>query len=162
MGSAFPKAHPPSATKQERARSAFDGALAPGALLRRNLEREGRNDFVPLVNKILREVHRVDQSMVECLEFVKPLAPVFRGCRAEEVLEESISQTFSEFPGAEVEVTRDYEPDLPLLPADRGLLQHVFRNILQNALEAMGERGRLRLRISRALAIAGPNSARYR
>ena len=45
-----------------------------------------------------------------------------------------------------VEVVRDYAPDLPRLEVRAGELNQVWTNLVDNALEAMGDRGRLVLR----------------
>lgn len=46
----------------------------------------------------------------------------------------------------EVEVVRDYEPDLPAIEAYGGELNQVWANLIDNALQAMGDRGTLELR----------------
>jgi len=51
--------------------------------------------------------------------------------------------------GPSISVVRDYEPDLPLVPAYGGELNQVFTNLLDNAADAMGGQGRLLLRARR-------------
>jgi signal transduction histidine kinase len=48
--------------------------------------------------------------------------------------------------GPEVEVVRDFEPDLPAIEAYGGELNQVWANLIDNALQAMGDRGTLELR----------------
>lgn len=50
---------------------------------------------------------------------------------------------------AGVEVMRDYDPDLPRVPAFGSELNQVWTNLLDNALDAMGEQGCIRLRTAR-------------
>ena len=50
-----------------------------------------------------------------------------------------------------VELVRDYDPSLPPLQADRNQMIQAFLNIARNALQAVGERGRLIFR-TRALS----------
>jgi signal transduction histidine kinase len=48
-----------------------------------------------------------------------------------------------------IEVVRDYDPDLPLVPGYPGELNQVWTNLIDNAIDAMEGRGRLRLRTAR-------------
>jgi signal transduction histidine kinase len=48
-----------------------------------------------------------------------------------------------------VTVTRDYAPDLPRIEAYAGELNQVWTNILDNALDALGDQGEVRLRTRR-------------
>jgi signal transduction histidine kinase len=48
-----------------------------------------------------------------------------------------------------VEVLRDYDHDLPLVPGSPGELNQVWTNLIDNAIDAMDGRGRLRLRTAR-------------
>jgi signal transduction histidine kinase len=47
-----------------------------------------------------------------------------------------------------VEVERDYSPDLPLIEAHAGELSQVWTNLIDNALDAMNEEGRLLVKTS--------------
>ena len=51
--------------------------------------------------------------------------------------------------GPSIRVVRDYEPDLPLVPAYGGELNQVFTNLLDNAADAMDGEGSLVLRARR-------------
>ncbi len=52
---------------------------------------------------------------------------------------------------ADVELVRDYDPSLPPLTVDRGQMIQAFLNLARNALEAVGQRGRIIFR-TRALS----------
>ena len=62
---------------------------------------------------------------------------------------------------AGVEIVRDYDPSLPALTLDRDQLIQALLNIARNAMQALGERGRLTLR-TRALTNATIGSERHR
>jgi signal transduction histidine kinase len=47
-----------------------------------------------------------------------------------------------------VNVTRDYDPDLPLVEASGGELNQVWTNLLDNAIDAVGEEGAITIRTS--------------
>ena len=46
---------------------------------------------------------------------------------------------------AHVEVERDYQPDLPRISAYSGELNQVWTALIENALDALGDKGRLRV-----------------
>lgn len=57
----------------------------------------------------------------------------------------------------EVSITRDYDPSIPDLQADPELLIQAFLNVLRNAVQAVGDQGRivLRTRARRRLTLGG-------
>ncbi len=110
-------------------------------LLCRNLNEDGES--IRLLEKIQREVRRLDHTLVECLDYVRPLVPTFKMGSLLEVVEESIQDVRPEFPDSEVRISLGFEPSLPPLRMDRAMLRQVFQNILRNALEAMGREGNL-------------------
>jgi two-component system nitrogen regulation sensor histidine kinase GlnL len=64
---------------------------------------------------------------------------------------EHVAQLIEAEKPAGVELVRDYDPSLPPLQGDRSQLIQAFLNIARNALQAVGERGRLIFR-TRALS----------
>ncbi|MBM3297376.1 MAG: HAMP domain-containing histidine kinase, partial [Candidatus Aminicenantes bacterium] len=67
----------------------------------------------------------------------------------EQILEESLKTLRESFEQKNVRVVRRYEPGLPEIPADGDKLREVFTNILRNALEAVGENGRVEVGLFR-------------
>jgi len=64
---------------------------------------------------------------------------------------EHVAQLIEAEKPTRVDLVRDYDPSLPPLQADRNQLIQAFLNIARNALQAVGERGRLIFR-TRALS----------
>ena len=60
-----------------------------------------------------------------------------------------------------VQIERDYDPSLPRLRLDRNQIIQALLNLGRNAIQAVGERGRIVLR-TRALTNASIGSRRYR
>ncbi len=60
-----------------------------------------------------------------------------------------------------VAIERDYDPSLPLLALDRDLVVQAMLNLARNAVQALGEQGRLTFR-SRALTHTTIGAARHR
>jgi two-component system nitrogen regulation sensor histidine kinase GlnL len=63
--------------------------------------------------------------------------------------------------GTRVVVDRDYDPSLPSIALDRHLIIQAMLNLGRNALQAVGEQGRITVR-TRALTNANIGSVRYR
>lgn len=63
--------------------------------------------------------------------------------------------------GTRVVVDRDYDPSLPTIAVDRHLVIQAMLNLGRNALQAVGNQGRITLR-TRALTHASIGSVRYR
>ena len=79
-------------------------------LLCRNLNEDGES--IRLLEKIQREVRRLDHTLVECLDYVRPLVPTFKMGSLLEVVEESIQDVRPEFPDSEVRISLGFEPSL--------------------------------------------------
>lgn len=73
----------------------------------------------------------------------------------EQILDESLKTLREAFEQKNVTVVRRTEPGLPEVPADGDKLREVFTNILRNALEAVGENGRVELDLERVEDEAG-------
>jgi two-component system nitrogen regulation sensor histidine kinase GlnL len=90
-----------------------------------------------------------------------PARPVRREpVNVHEILDRVFRLARAEAP-AGVAIERDYDPSLPSIDLDRDLLVQAMLNLARNAVQALGERGRLTLR-SRALTNATIGTGRHR
>jgi two-component system, NtrC family, nitrogen regulation sensor histidine kinase GlnL len=90
-----------------------------------------------------------------------PARPVRREpVNVHEILDRVFRLARAEAP-AGVAIERDYDPSLPPIELDRDLLVQAMLNLARNAVQAVGERGRLTLR-SRALTNATIGTGRHR
>jgi two-component system sensor histidine kinase AtoS len=62
------------------------------------------------------------------------------------VFHQAVTLAESQVRRGDVEVVTDIAPDLPLVDADEHQLVQVFTNLLTNAFEALGGRGRINIR----------------
>ncbi|RMG47652.1 MAG: PAS domain-containing protein [Acidobacteria bacterium] len=125
-------------------------------LLRRRLR--DRPEELRLVEKIVSDVARVNRIVSEGLEFARPVAPEWAPHEVSSLLERAVEEASARFGPHRVEVERDYEPALPPVIVDGGLIRQMLVNIVLNAFEAMEGRGRLRLEV-RGLARPGQDPA---
>jgi signal transduction histidine kinase len=115
-------------------RNPLAGMQLIAGLLKRRLA--DRPDEVALVEQIMGELGSVADTVTASLEFVRPVSPERRPVDAVVLVEEAISlaQSRVSFSGT---IVREFEDDVPALPADPGQLRSVLTNLVLNAFEAM-------------------------
>ncbi len=99
-----------------------------------------------VLEMLLGEVSYINNVVKELVLFAKP--PVSRkpGVNVNRLLEEALLLVFKEMGGDNVAIDKRLAEGLPTLTADGNLLKQAMVNILQNAMEAMPERGTLTVR----------------
>ncbi len=110
-------------------------------LLRRRLG--GQEEPLRLVEKIAADVARLNRTVTKGLEFARVLSPERTVQPLEPLLDASVEEAANRFPDHDVSVIRCYHSGAPAVPVDGTLLRQVFVNLVVNAFEAMGARGRL-------------------
>jgi two-component system sensor histidine kinase HydH len=97
-----------------------------------------------LAGYISTEVNRLSALVTEFLDFARPLhaqpQPADLTALLDRVLQ-IVAGRFAGKPGPAVRVERHYASGLPLVPLDESLCEQAFLNLVQNAYEAMEERG---------------------
>jgi signal transduction histidine kinase len=109
-----------------------------------------------LLSKIVAEVKRLDSTVGSSLEFVRPVYLKLEMAALGEVLDEAISIATERRGRPGIVVERAVDSTLPPFLMDRPLIRQVFENLILNALEAMGENGRVRIS---AEVLAAPSGA---
>jgi signal transduction histidine kinase len=95
---------------------------------------------------IIREGQRCKSIIQDLLEFSRDRQPerVMAGMNG--VINKTLSIMENEFRLHHITVEKDLAEDLPDIPIDMNLMQQVFVNLFMNAVEAMGENGRITIR----------------
>ena len=94
---------------------------------------------------IREEVERGDRILTELMGYARLSEGKVEKLDITEELDRAIGQVFPEAARYEVTIQRDYGAALPPILAQRGHMSEVFVNILQNAREAMGGKGQIKL-----------------
>jgi two-component system, NtrC family, sensor histidine kinase PilS len=116
-----------------------------------NRERSGDLEQERLMSIVLREIERLDALIADFLLFARPAAPKHEAICVGELLTEVAEMCRAACPiGVRVSVSA---PPGLMLSADATQLRQVVWNLVRNAVQAVGERGAIRL--TSALAIAG-------
>ena len=92
---------------------------------------------------IREEIERADRIITEVMGYAQLSEGRVEKLNVVEELERALEQIFPPAANYQVEIVREYEPGLPALLMQRNHLVEIFANILQNAREAMNERGHL-------------------
>lgn len=97
---------------------------------------------------ILKETRRLDRIVNQVVDYARTrsVAPV--EFQFEDVVHESLRILGGTIRQRHILVEHEVEENLPAIQADRDQLKQVMLNIVQNALEAVREGGRLRIRLS--------------
>jgi two-component system, NtrC family, nitrogen regulation sensor histidine kinase GlnL len=131
------------------------GLRGAAQLLERELPAEPLKDYTRL---IIREADRL-RKLVDNL--LGPGAPPNKtSINPHEMLQHVYQLLRSEAPGG-IAIVRDYDPSLPAVLADRDQMIQAMLNLGRNAVQALGEYGRLTLR-TRAVVNATIGTRRHR
>ena len=107
--------------------------IAEGEICRKNLA------------KIQDHITRAKNVTHRMLEFARRMEPQLDRVDLNETLLETQSFVAKEALFQNITLELDLSEDLPLILADRSQLQQVFLNLLNNALDAVGPRGKVRI-----------------
>lgn len=104
-----------------------------------------------LAGYISTEVNRLSELVTEFLDFARPLHADLHPTDLVALIDRVLKTVADRWSGKPVTVERGYAANLPLVPADESLCEQAFLNLVQNAYEAMDEKGgALRIEIARA------------
>lgn len=105
------------------------------------------NDRVTLLDILDEETDKLNRLMHDLLAYARPVAPRLTNVELEDVLRRAVERAFGGvLAPVGLEVIIEAQPlDRPLL-GDPDLLVHAFVNVIENALQAMPQGGRLTLR----------------
>lgn len=131
------------------------GLRGAAQLLQRELPDEALHEYTHL---IIREADRL-RALVDNL--IGPGAPPQKCEINPHELTEHVYQLLSHDAPTGVQIVRDYDPSLPSLSVDRGQIIQAMLNLGRNAVQAVGDHGRIIIR-TRAIIGATVGTKRHR
>jgi two-component system, NtrC family, sensor kinase len=102
-----------------------------------------REKFLSLVNSVLQSVHRCRSITHRLLGFARRMEVQIEVLDLNEVIQETATFLEKEALYRKVQIKLQLDPALPRIDSDRGQLQQVFLNILNNALAAVEDGGQV-------------------
>jgi signal transduction histidine kinase len=94
-----------------------------------------------LAGYISSEVNRLSALVARFLDFARPLRLELQPASLAAIADRALHSVAANWNGPPVRVLRRYQENLPDLPLDEKFCEQVFVNLVQNAYEAMGEKG---------------------
>jgi signal transduction histidine kinase len=94
-----------------------------------------------LAGYISSETNRLSVLVSRFLDFARPLHTDTEVQHITPVVDRALLDVAKVWKGENIQVTKEYESGLPLIPLDESLSEQAFVNIIQNAYDAMGENG---------------------
>jgi len=94
-----------------------------------------------LAGYISSEVDRLNGIVSRFLDFARPMHLERKPAEIPPLVDRALKAAQNGLGGREVEIERDYAPDLPAARVDAELCEQVFTNLAVNAFQAMGEAG---------------------
>src|SRR5579863_1170238 len=105
-----------------------------------------------LAGYISTETNRLSALVTRFLDFARPLHADLTPQDIPSVLDRALNDVAQLWKGPPVHVEKNYQPNLPQVPLDEGLVEQAFLNIIQNAYDAMGANGgMLRVQAERSM-----------
>jgi signal transduction histidine kinase len=97
------------------------------------------------VDMIREEVDRCDRIITQVMGFARLAEGRVEKLNVAEAIDRAVAEVFPKGLDFELEVSQDVAPGLPPLVMQRVHLSEVLNNLLQNAREAIGRRGRVEI-----------------
>jgi two-component system, NtrC family, nitrogen regulation sensor histidine kinase NtrY len=107
---------------------------------------EDRPDFETAINVVITRTNQLGAFMKSFAEVVKLPAPKLQPCDVPQLLADLAHLFRAEAARRQIDIVWDAQAPLAPIAVDRVQMEQVFLNLLKNALEAIGEKGRITLR----------------
>ena len=101
------------------------------------------------LRKINAQVQRGRIVTHRLLGFSRRLGPDIEPVDVAEALNETVVFLAKEAEASNIGIVRDFDPSVPLIRTSLSLMQQVFLNLLNNAIDAVGHDGEVRLSVQR-------------
>lgn len=118
------------------------GIINNAAFTLQRTVKEGKT-ITQQIQIIREEVERSDRIITELMGYARLTEGAVERLNVTEELEKAIERVFPSGAKYEARIHREYAPALPPLMMQRGHISEVFVNVLQNAREAMSNKGNI-------------------
>jgi len=128
-------------------RNPLGGIEVTASLLRRRLS--GRTEDLALVDRIIAEVKRLNRTVVDSLEYVRPLHLDRKSASLAAVVKEAATTATSAQEGKSISLSLDLDPGIPELWIDPDRVRDALTNLMKNSFEAIPLSGSIRVETRR-------------
>ncbi len=107
-----------------------------------------KNDYrKTYVSRIISEIDRLNQLLLNFFDFARPRALKIRRCNAQKIIEDSIYMVREKARQNHTQIIEFYPPHKVELGVDPDMIQQVLINIFINAIQAMGKKGKMEVQL---------------
>lgn len=119
------------------------------------LQRIDPSEEIPreMAGYITSEVDRTNSLITRFLDFARPVQLRMAPVDVNALLDRTVEHLSRQTPGSPPPLHKNYDPALPLIGADAELLERVFFNLLQNALQASPEASTVTIKTRHAAGV---------
>ncbi|HEU5180783.1 MAG TPA: ATP-binding protein [Candidatus Polarisedimenticolia bacterium] len=128
-------------------RNPLGGIEVTASLLRRRLA--SRPEEMALLDRIIGEVKRLNRTVVDSLEYVRPLHLELRPSSLSEVVTEALNSAMAFQEGKTISLSLDLDSSLPSLWIDPDRIRDAVGNLIRNSFEAIPMAGSVRVETRR-------------
>ena len=107
------------------------------------------DEAVAMVKDIVAETDRSRAIVHNLLDFTRETESIMEPLQLEKLVEETVRLARNQVKVKRAFIESDIESDLPKVLGDRQQLKQAFLNLILNALDAIGEEGRIRVAVKR-------------
>jgi len=106
---------------------------------------ENLDEYQKSIEKIEEHVERIRKIVHNMLGFARRMEPHLDEVNVNAVLDQTMELLKNHARINNIEVHRDLAPDLPVIASDQSQMQQVFLNLINNAIDAIGRDGNIKL-----------------
>jgi len=129
----------------QEAKETFSNIDLAVTILEEQIQKESNEETGEALAQIRGEVLRGQNAVERLLRYIRPEAPLLQPVDVEEVIDDLFGILEREFRFRNIEVEKNFPPDMPKVNTDRSKLRQVFQNIVLNAVDAVDRNGHLRV-----------------
>jgi PAS domain S-box-containing protein len=111
-------------------------------------ELEGDDPRREYLNRITKEIDRLNELLKTFFSFAKPQKLNLVPCHIKEIINEIVPFLFKEIADNGIRFVETYHPQLPKIQVDKNQMHQVFLNLFLNAIQAMDNGGELKIDVS--------------
>ena len=139
-------------------RNPLGGIRGSAQLLLQELENPEQQEYLEVV---ISEVDRINRLIERMMNFTRPRELNLKETNIHKVLKDITLLEQEAVAQKHIRLEQAYDPSLPLIQADEDQLKQVFFNLIQNAIEASSDKGKIQLvtRVSTGYSIKTSQTA---
>jgi two-component system nitrogen regulation sensor histidine kinase GlnL len=139
-------------------RNPLGGIRASAQLLRQELKNPEQQEYLDVV---ISEVDRINRLIERMMNFTRPGELSLKEINIHKILKDITLLEQEAVAQKHIRLEQVYDPSIPLIQADEDQLKQVFFNLIQNAIEASSDKGKIQLvtRVSTGYSIKARHTA---